>query len=325
VVAWYTTPERCISFLLRSGTREVLSVSAPVGWADLAGYVDLAAVDLWRQPSSPRQQVSAAWTRLMDQLVPPQWADHLAAAHDVTLLPHGLLHELPLHALPLTAAAGHTLTDIGIVRHLPGLSFAGSLRSRRLTPDESAKPSVFAYSGGADGHFSAEAVAIAGNLGVSPYLDDAASCEELVRLAPASSLIHIAAHGWFDAGDPLGSAVRLADGVLTARDVVERILLNRATVVLSGCETSRRAVSPLDESEGLVRAFFVAGANAVIASQWAVDSAATRALMERVYLRSHEQGIDAALRDSMLEQRSRYPHPYYWAPFVYWGEGPVHD
>ncbi|MFG2919472.1 CHAT domain-containing protein [Kitasatospora sp. NPDC048298] len=327
VLAWYTTPERCISFLLRSGTSEILAADAAIGWNRLASYVELAAADLWLKPASPEQSLAASWSGLMDALVPPAWADHLAHARELVLLPHGLLHELPLHALPLAAAGGRTLTDIGVVRHLPGLTFAGPMRRQQRLARSAAgtASSVFAFSRGSDPHFSAEATTIAATLGTGAHLDGDATCERVIDVAPGARILHLAAHGWFDADDPLESGIHLFDGVLTARDVIERIRLNGTTVVLSGCETNRISVSPVDESEGLVRAFLIAGASTVIASQWAVDSASTRTLMEQAYRRSGERGMATALRDSMLEHRTQYPHPYYWAPFIYWGADPAHE
>ncbi|MBR7834459.1 CHAT domain-containing protein [Actinospica durhamensis] len=321
LLAWYTTPARCISFLLRGGSREVLSADAAVGWSELESYVQLAASDLWRPPSSPGQRPAPAWSHLMNALIPGAWAAHLAEAREFVLVPHGLLHELPLHALPLTSIGGRTLSELGPVRHLPGLAFAerpSARRSGRGPAD--GELSVFGFSGGsADPHFTAEAANVAAVLGAEALVDGQATCERLIARAPRSRLLHVAAHGWFDPRDPLGSGLLLADGVLSARDVVGRVRVPGATVVLSGCETSRRALSPLDESEGLVRAFFVAGADTVIASQWPVDSASTRALMERVYAHLDGQGIAIALREAMLELSKRLAHPYYWAPFVVWG------
>jgi CHAT domain-containing protein len=256
----------------------------------------------------------------MDMLVPPRWTDLLEGVREVILVPHGLLHELPLHALPLSAASGRTLTDLGPVRHLPGLVLAHRLRERRPA---GAAAAVFAYPSGTlpRTEFEAEARAVATALGAALILGADATRERFTEVAPGSSVVHVATHGSFDPGDPLGSGLALHDGVLSARDVIRRIRLAGSVVVLSGCETSRRAVDPLDESEGLVRAFLVAGASAVVASQWKVDSASARRIMEAMY-RGHDD-LAVALRQAMLEERAgpAFGHPFYWAPFVVWGGG----
>jgi CHAT domain-containing protein len=95
--------------------------------------------------------------------------------------------------------------------------------------------------------------------------------------------------------------------------------LNGAVVVLSGCESNRRDLGPTDEGEGLVRAFLVAGASQVVASQWKVDSATTRRLMRSYYSRvQHGTDVPGALQGAALELRAApdTSHPYYWGPFV---------
>jgi CHAT domain-containing protein len=55
----------------------------------------------------------------------------------------------------------------------------------------------------------------------------------------------------------------------------------------------------------------------LVVSLWAVDDPATAQLMTALYqkLRSGAS-TRAALREAALEIKSRYDHPYYWAPFV---------
>jgi CHAT domain-containing protein len=70
---------------------------------------------------------------------------------------------------------------------------------------------------------------------------------------------------------------------------------------------------------GMTRAFLYAGASSVVVSLWQVDDVSTADLMVGFY--SHlKAGLDRseALRQAKLEliDRSRYSHPYFWAPFV---------
>ena len=76
------------------------------------------------------------------------------------------------------------------------------------------------------------------------------------------------------------------------------------------------------------RAFALAGARTVIASQWAVDDEATRAWMEKLYAaraagaRTGAEASEAASRGVLAERRraGRSTHPYYWAAFGASGE-----
>jgi CHAT domain-containing protein len=83
------------------------------------------------------------------------------------------------------------------------------------------------------------------------------------------SLLHLATHAVTDAQDPERAAVMLApgspseDGRLEPKEI-ERLDLTGKTVVLAGCETS---AGPVFRGEGvmsLARAFFGAGASAVV-------------------------------------------------------------
>ena len=76
------------------------------------------------------------------------------------------------------------------------------------------------------------------------------------------------------------------------------------------------------------RAFFYAGARALLVSHWAVDSNATVKLITRALstMASDKSiGRSEALRRSMVAlidgSEPHEAHPAYWAPFVVVGEG----
>ena len=79
-----------------------------------------------------------------------------------------------------------------------------------------------------------------------------------------TDILHLAAHGSYDAGDPLSSAIALAagggeDGLLETREIFGLPLAGNDLVVLSACETNVGQLSRGDEVVGLTRAFFFAG------------------------------------------------------------------
>jgi CHAT domain-containing protein len=142
-----------------------------------------------------------------------------------------------------------------------------------------------------------------------------------------AGILHLAAHGEYNSNNPLFSTIYLAsdsenDGRLEVHEIFG-LDLTIATdlVVLSACQTNIGAVSAGDEVVGLNRAFIYAGTPSVIASLWNVDDAATALLMERfyTYLRAG-MGKGEALRQTQIDVRAQYPHPYYWASFVLTGD-----
>jgi CHAT domain-containing protein len=114
-------------------------------------------------------------------------------------------------------------------------------------------------------------------------------------------------------------------GLLTASKV-SQMHLDADWVVLSACNTASGDGSPNAEGlSGLARAFFYAGARAVLVSHWAVRNEAAVELTTRTFKRLRENpdlGKAAALRSAILDvmnENHRPPvaaNPSFWAPFV---------
>jgi CHAT domain-containing protein/tetratricopeptide (TPR) repeat protein len=97
-------------------------------------------------------------------------------------------------------------------------------------------------------------------------------------------------------------------GILTGLGIVDLRLEGLRLCVLSACETGLGALTEGEGVVGLQRAFHVAGCPNVIGSLWAVDDAATTALMTQFYheLRVNQQAPLEALRAAQL---TIYRHP----------------
>ncbi len=118
------------------------------------------------------------------------------------------------------------------------------------------------------------------------------------------------------------------DGLLTASEVAQ-LKLNADFVVLSACNTAAGEKPGAEALSGLARAFFYAGARALLVSHWAVDSQDAARLATATFgnLKSDPSiGRAEALRRAMLAflndpSEERNPYPAYWAPFFIAGEG----
>ncbi|MCA9296519.1 MAG: CHAT domain-containing protein, partial [Phycisphaerales bacterium] len=138
-----------------------------------------------------------------------------------------------------------------------------------------------------------------------------------------SSHIHCACHGRYDADDPQGSGLQLADRWMTVRDLAE-LDLNADTVVLSGCETGRSSHAG-HEAFGLPFALLSAGARSVFVSLWSVHDEITTEFMGILYRHWYPQsGLvprrAEGARQAVRAMRIRAPHPAFWAPFVLIGQ-----
>ncbi|HEV7264400.1 MAG TPA: CHAT domain-containing protein [Falsiroseomonas sp.] len=121
-----------------------------------------------------------------------------------------------------------------------------------------------------------------------------------------------------------------APALLTASAIVG-LDLDADLVVLSACNSGGPGGTTAGESlSGLARAFFYAGARALLVTHWAVDDQMAAYLVAKTLaIRREGQGATAALRAaqlSVLEDAGRIlpaqvAHPFYWAPFTVIGEG----
>jgi len=116
------------------------------------------------------------------------------------------------------------------------------------------------------------------------------------------------------------------DGLLDASEVAQ-LRLDADWVLLSACNTAGADGRLGGESlSGLARAFFYAGARAVLVSHWAVASRPTVTLTTgalRAYARDPAMGRAEALRRAQmaLAGQAATSHPAFWAPFVLVGDG----
>jgi tetratricopeptide (TPR) repeat protein len=156
-------------------------------------------------------------------------------------------------------------------------------------------------------------------------LTGAAATEPALHAAiakrPHWRAIHFACHAMVDPQRPLESALGLAGGDLTARDVC-RARFPADLVVLSACDTGKGRVVKAAGIVGFVRAFLFAGAPRVLVSLWKVDDLATQALMVKFHeLWKSGQPAATALKRAQehVAAQKGWSDPYYWAAWQLWG------
>ena len=248
-----------------------------------------------------------------------------SGTRSLTIIPFGLLHDLPFHAL-------HDGSQFLIERFQIGYLPASSLmidpkHARREPLPGSATASVvipavvLGYTGnGRTLRTLEEATTLAAMLKGCCYLDQDATIARLIAEAPGSLIIHIATHGRARLDAPHFSSVLLADGQFTAIDAFQLDLKTCQLVTLSGCDTGKALIGGGDEQLGLGHAFLAAGARSLVMSLWPVEDQSTTLLMQQFYQHlmdgeTKAEALSAAQRYILHHPTSMYAHPYFWAAF----------
>ncbi|MFI5371051.1 MAG: CHAT domain-containing protein [Candidatus Eisenbacteria bacterium] len=118
------------------------------------------------------------------------------------------------------------------------------------------------------------------------------------------------------------------EGLLTSEEVITLDLAGTDWVVLSACHSGIAENWSREGALGMVRAFQLAGARSVIASQWAIADDATGEWMAALYAARrtgevHAAAAAAAASRTVLAARrrsGRSTHPFYWAAFTTIGD-----
>jgi len=237
-------------------------------------------------------------------------------ARHLVFVPHGILHYLPFHALH---DGERFLIDSYTVSYAPSAAVYAlcHLQTRKQgngslilgVPDAQA-PSI-----------QQEVEAVHRALpGSELFLGESANHNLLFRMASEKRIIHIATHGSFRPDNPMFSGIRLSDGYLYLYEFYH-MQLSAELVALSGCATGLNVVAAGDELLGLIRGALYAGARSLMLSLWDVNDRSTAEFMSLFYRRLGQSKNNAtALGEAAKELRERYPHPYFWAPFVLVGK-----
>lgn len=173
---------------------------------------------------------------------------------------------------------------------------------------------------------------------VTTLMANNATEEEIKNLSKQGKLkeyaiLHFATHGYVTTDYPELSTLVLNqqnklstdDGYLTAEEI-EKLSINANIVCLSACQTGQGALKEGEGVMGLSNSFLLAGAKSTIVSMWSVADDATSKFMSNMYGLVAQQNI--SFKEALFLTRQKfirgefgeeYKKPFYWSPFVYFG------
>ena len=265
----------------------------------------------------------------------------------LSVVPDGALHALPLE---MVRQGGHALGERYLVSTVPSASLW--LRWRQEAPPARGPALALAdpQASSAPGvqrdaarwleslqlpslpHARDEASAMVGALGRGGAIRLGADASE--RFLKTTDLrpwgvLHFATHAVVDETEPDRSALVLApgsadeDGLLQPREIA-RLDLKGKVVVLSACRTASGHLVASEGAYGLVRAFFRAGADAVLASPWPIGDADAQQLIDELAARlGAGQTLGNALAGAKRARREAGAPTRVWAGLQLYGDANV--
>ena len=265
---------------------------------------------------------SVKWERLSpvhDQLLAT--ADHhlqalyreLIAPIDVVLperiiiVPHGFLHGIPFHAL-------HSGTEYLIDRHEVVYSPSAALYCSPQTRRFEAPPLFIAFTDGIETSAIDEVESAARRFSGVVVLINPKMSALREALGSPRSLVHIAGHAGIDTIGGTLSWIETPEGRLSGGDLTGMSIQAR-TIVITGCQTARREICPGDEWQGLMRAFYLAGASTIVSAFWDIRDESARQFSSEFYHYFNGTNAPDAVRKASESIRSLWRHPYFWAGF----------
>jgi tetratricopeptide (TPR) repeat protein len=292
VVQFFTVAEEVIAFVLGSESIQVVRHLIPISRANfliarLRTQLERFEKHIGASNGHLRSaDTSATLRNLFDELFAPLIP--FLTENRLVIVPDGPLYLLPFHAL---SDGKSYLGDRYDISYAPSSSVFRQIADRR--PIASYKRIT-----------ASEASTRAG------FFNDAAEAD----------CVHIDTEIVYRPSRPLLSCFKLCGEWVTALDLFSTFCeCNVATVVgkVTGIETATSG----EDLQALIRAFLYAGTRSILTGLWTTHPESTEKLVRDFYEQTRSgQTRSAALKSAIERLRREFPHPFYWAPFVLFGQ-----
>ena len=225
----------------------------------------------------------------------------------VIVVPHGFLHGIPFHAL-------HDGESFFCESHSVAYSPSATLYVSPTEEVADEPPLFIAFSKNKDEGIVDEVKQAASNFSDSVVLVNPDPYTLSGHLKQHRKLVHVAGHAGIDPVQGSLSWLETADGRITSRDLMD-MQFRADTLVVTGCHTARRVITPGDEWQGLMRAFYLSGAHTIVSAFWAIRDESAKSFSKDFYQLYDGTNAPAAVRSAAGSIRSTFPHPYFWGGF----------
>jgi CHAT domain-containing protein len=336
LIAWYVSRDRINTFLVTPHQNQPLVISSTAAeYADLGTLCDTYLGNYRTDKDTWSDNLPQLLDRISQLLKLPEIITLLHQlvpdCNQLILVPHRILHLLPLHALPLNPA-GDCLLDLFSqgVRYAPSIQLLNLAQTWQRPPLQQ----LFAVQNPTgDLQFTDVEVSTISQQ-FDPHVKVLKRDKADKSALNAASLgdancAHFSCHGSFNFEHPLASALILSGGIiakpdiptaekssryvpyrnggsidldncLTLGEIFQLDLHQCRLVTLSACETGLTDANSLgDEYVGLPSGFLYAGSANVVSSLWAVSDLSTTLLMIKFYQNLKEtESVSIALNQA---------------------------
>ncbi|MEO0161209.1 MAG: CHAT domain-containing protein [candidate division WOR-3 bacterium] len=325
IIEYYFIGEEGYVFLISNSNIEVFNLTKR--YSEISNLCEYFRSSLMKTQPPFDQEFYEPANELYNILIAPI-IDRITN-HKTYVVPYGVLHYLPFNAL---YDGKNFLIENTEVCYLPS---ASALKFLRSEPDKKEDKKQFLGIANPDLgdtalslKFAEEEVKTIAPLFIASkvFYKGEASEGKVVSYGKDYDIIHFACHGIFNESKPLYSALLLSkdrenDGRLQAYELFGIELKEADLIVLSACQTALARLTKGEDLIGLSRGFFYAGTPSLVASLWKVDDQSTGYLMSQFY-KNLNRGMDkaVALKNAQIVTKEKFPHPFFWAPFILIGD-----
>jgi len=292
-IEWYFTKEQFTTFVITN------QHDVPLFWQfsskeieNLYNFVENEYLYKYYNESSDEQPWSAQLSELIQNLSTILRLDEMLLqipkeCDKLILIPYGFLHILPIHALPIKNFSC-------LMERFPrGVSYAPSCQMLKISRNMqfSNFTQLFAIQNPTQdiGFTEIEVDTILRNFEYKQVIAGKQATKKAVVVDKANYLhssdcVHFSCHGKFDFISTHKTGLKLADKLLTMKEIFGFDLHKCYLVTLSACETGLTdSIMIGDEYVGLPSAFLYAGCTNVVSSLWKVNDISSAFLMIKFY------------------------------------------
>ncbi|MHC4959910.1 MAG: CHAT domain-containing protein [Planctomycetota bacterium] len=283
-------------------------------------------------------RLDADLARLYDLLVPAEpkaIREEFEAAKRVVVIPHGDLYVLPFEAL--RGPNGYLGKDKAFVYFIDQSHVSTRLPQTRGRLRGGDRWAAFANPRGDLVEAKREVDAITAWWKQDPkvYAGPQATKDAVLNAIKKDfTILHFATHGRLKS-DVSETSIELHDVQLTRKDVEQLMRTEEymdgfadvRLVVISACNSAVGQRAPVEHVFGFPDSLQRAGVAGIVGSLWPVESGSASLFMQSFYkhlLSEKSGGVAESLRAARAElmnyEGGKYVHPYYWAPFLLYGD-----